>query len=149
MEPDDDDDVAGFFEWAHQETFHSITKKNGREVSHLIKIKGDELVNIEKDENKRMDAKSLKATNQEIKKTLDHWSSNIQEKCQKRINACIHLDRSKRETFRRFCQLNDILQDEQKNYQDISVLIDHQRNIIDILSSDLTQNVLQHRRVDT
>lgn len=58
------------------------------------------------------------------------------------------MDRSKSKTTRRFCQINDIIQNEDDDLQDISVVLDHQNNKVSIYESDLENNKLTHVEID-
>lgn len=58
------------------------------------------------------------------------------------------MDRSKSKTIRRFCQINDIIQNEDDDLQDISVVLDHQKNSVSIYESDLKNNKLTHVIID-
>ena len=58
------------------------------------------------------------------------------------------MDRSKSKTTRRFCQINNIIQNEDDDLQDISVVLDHQNNKVSIYESDLGNNKLTHVEID-
>ena len=159
LEPDDDDDVEGLFETAHRDCFQAIAKKTGRDLFQVLKIKKSSedinIIGIENDENKKMDQKQLKAQNEKINDTLEKWADHIKVQCQLKkekntnyIKSCIHMDRSKSKTTRRFCQINNIIQNEDDDLQDISVVLDHQNNTVSIFESDLKINKLTHVEID-
>ena len=119
----------------------------------MLKVKhendGIKIINIEEDENKKMDQRQLKAQNEKIKETLDDWAAHVKERCGGKISSCLHVDRSKSESTRWFCQINDILRKGKSASQDISVLLDKQIDTLHILKAidDRAGKKLQHQEI--
>lgn len=96
-----------------------------------------------------MDQRQLKAQNEKIKETLDDWAAHVKERCGGKISSCLHVDRSKSESTRWFCQINDILRKGKSASQDISVLLDKQIDTLHILKAidDRAGKKLQHQEI--